>query len=162
MCSRGQFDFESHWSGCCGIHKPPLNTLFWSTSFMVELLRNYPGHCAVLQHCMHGGSRDKKSKFWSHNPGMPEVNMLESLGILCDKSHQHKSWKPRLVDGKLFFLLRKKLLIRASFVRGWPQFVWMKRRAVALTLARVCNSSLQQMPVLASGTFWPHNAGATN
>ena len=62
----------------------------------------------MLQHCMHGGSRDKKSKFWSHNPGMPEVNMLESLGILCDKSHQHKSWKPRLVDGKLFFLLRKK------------------------------------------------------
>ena len=81
----------------------PLNSLFWLTSFMVRLFDRYPGHFTILQHCMHGGTRDKKSKFWSHNPRKPEENFLASLGLLCDQSHQHESWKPRWVDGKLFF-----------------------------------------------------------
>ena len=81
----------------------PLNSLFWMTSFMVRLFDRYPGHFTILQHCMHGGTRDKKSKFWSHNPRKPEENFLASLGLLCDQSHQHESWKPRWVDGKLFF-----------------------------------------------------------
>ena len=53
--------------------------------------------------CMHGGTRDKKSKFWSYNPRQPHVNFLAWLGLMCDQSHQHESWKPRWVDGKLFF-----------------------------------------------------------
>ena len=44
-----------------------------------------------------------KSKFWSYNPRKPDTNILESLGILCDGQHQHDSWKPRWVNGKLFF-----------------------------------------------------------
>jgi hypothetical protein len=81
----------------------PLNSLFWLTSFMVKLFAQFPGHFTVLQHCMHGGTRDKKSKFWSYNPRQPHVNFLASLGLMCDQSHQHESWKPRWVDGKLFF-----------------------------------------------------------
>ena len=81
----------------------PLNSLFWLTSFMLKLFDKHPGHFTVLQHCMHGGTRDKKSKFWSYNPRQPEVNLLANLGILCDGQHQHASWKPRWVDGKLFF-----------------------------------------------------------
>ena len=81
----------------------PLNSLFWVTSFMLKLFDKYPGHFTVLQHCMHGGTRDKKSKFWSYNPRKPDTNILESLGILCDGQHQHDSWKPRWVNGKLFF-----------------------------------------------------------
>ena len=81
----------------------PLNSLFWMTSFMVRLFNRYPGHFTILQHCMHGGTRDKKSKFWSHNPRKPDENFLASLGLLCDQSHQHESWKPRWTDGKLFF-----------------------------------------------------------
>ena len=30
---------------------------------MLKLFGKYPGHFTVLQHCMHGGTRDKKSKF---------------------------------------------------------------------------------------------------
>eukprot|EP00435_Cladocopium_sp_Y103_P059935 s673_g21.t1 len=81
----------------------PLNSLFWLTSFVVKLLQQVRGHFTVLQHCMHGGQRDKKSKFWSFNPRAPNENFLESLGLLCDGSHAHKSWKPRWVDGKLIF-----------------------------------------------------------
>ena len=58
----------------------PLNSLFWLTSFMLKLFDKYPGHFTVLQHCMHGGTRDKKSKFWSYNPRKPDTNILESLG----------------------------------------------------------------------------------
>jgi hypothetical protein len=41
----------------------PLNSLFWLTSLVVKLCARFPGHFTVLQHCMHGGTRDKKSKF---------------------------------------------------------------------------------------------------
>ena len=30
---------------------------------MLKLFGKYPGHFTVLQHCMHGGTRDKKSNF---------------------------------------------------------------------------------------------------
>jgi hypothetical protein len=58
----------------------PLNSLFWLTSFMVKLFQRYPGHFAILQHCMHGGTRDKKSKFWSYNPRQPDVNLFGKFG----------------------------------------------------------------------------------
>eukprot|EP00435_Cladocopium_sp_Y103_P011282 s3229_g2.t3 len=81
----------------------PLNSLFWLTSFIVKLMQQIQGHSTVLQHCMHGGKRDKKSKFWSFNPRNPDHNLLQSMGLLCDGSHTHQSWKPRWVDGKLVF-----------------------------------------------------------
>eukprot|EP00435_Cladocopium_sp_Y103_P039661 s4259_g10.t1 len=81
----------------------PLNSLFWLTSFVVRLFQKVKGHFTVLQHCMHGGQRDKKSKFWSFNPRAPNENLLDSLGLLCDGSHTHKSWQPRWVEGRLVF-----------------------------------------------------------
>ena len=72
----------------------PLNSLFWLTSFMLKLFDKYLGYFTVLQHCMHGGTRDKKSKFWSYNPRKLDANILESLGIMCVGQHQHASlWK---------------------------------------------------------------------
>ena len=81
----------------------PVNSLFWNTSFMLALFAQIAGHFSILQHCMHGGTRDKKSKFWSFNPRCPNVNLLETLAILCDGSHVHASWKPRVVDNRLVF-----------------------------------------------------------
>jgi hypothetical protein len=52
---------------------------------------------------MHGGARDKASKFWSYNPLRPAENMLESLGIRCDGNHTHKSWKPILHNGRITY-----------------------------------------------------------
>ena len=58
----------------------PANSLFWKTSWIERLLKLFPkGHNTILDHCMHGGSRDKASKFWSYNPLRPDENMLESL-----------------------------------------------------------------------------------
>lgn len=82
----------------------PLNSLFWLTSAMRKVLNVLgAGHTTVLQHCMHGGDRDKSTKLWSYNPRSPNENLLASLGLMCDKQHTHKSWKPYTLNGKLCF-----------------------------------------------------------
>ena len=122
----------------------PLNSLFWLTSFMLKLFDKYPGHFTVLQHCMHGGTRDKKSKFWSYNPRKPDANILESLGILCDGQHQHDSWKPRWVDGKLFFPTAEEA--------AYPTILCQRFASICLNEAKCrglspCQSLQQQLMV---------------
>ena len=66
----------------------PANSLFWKTSWIQKLLQRFhDGHDTFLDHCMHGGARDKASRFWSYNPWRPSENMLESLALKCDGSH---------------------------------------------------------------------------
>eukprot|EP00435_Cladocopium_sp_Y103_P067691 s116_g30.t1 len=82
----------------------PANSLFWKTSWVLELLSKVPqGHDTILDNCMHGGARDKASRFWSFNPLEPAVNMLQSLGLRCDGSHTHKSWRPTVVNGRISY-----------------------------------------------------------
>ena len=122
----------------------PLNSLFWLTSFMLKLFDKYPGHFTILQHCMHGGTRDKKSKFWSYNPRKPDTNILESLGILCDGQHQHDSWKPRWVNGKLFFPTAEEA--------AYPTILCQRFASICLNEAKCrglspCQSLQQQLMV---------------
>ena len=81
----------------------PANSLFWKTSWIKNMLNKHAGHHTSFHNCMHGGDRDKLSTFWSLNPRVPNINLLESLKLLCDKSHAHKGWRPRHIDGKLTF-----------------------------------------------------------
>ena len=37
------------------------------------------------------------------DPRLPDSNMFATLGLLCDKRHQHQSWRPRFLDGKWVF-----------------------------------------------------------
>ena len=57
---------------------------------------------------MHGGTRDKSTKFWSFNPRDPESNLFSSLALVCDKQHQHQSWRPRFVNGTWIFPTREE------------------------------------------------------
>ena len=76
------------------------NSLFWKTSWIQKFLKQLPkGHDTILDHCMHGGARDKASRFWSYNPLRPEENMLASLALHCDGGHAHKSWKRTVHNG---------------------------------------------------------------
>ena len=129
----------------------PLNSLFWLTSFMLTLFDKYPGHFTVLQHCMHGGTRDKKSKFLSYNPRKPDTNILESLGILCDGQHQHDSWNRVGSTANYFFRRPKKPLTLQFCASDLLQFVWTKPSVVALALARACNNNLWWIQVLGRG-----------
>ena len=52
---------------------------------------------------MHGGTRDKATKFWSFNPRVPSDNLFDPLGLLCDGNHTHQSWRPKFFNGKWVF-----------------------------------------------------------
>ena len=82
----------------------PKNSLFRLTSMMQKLYRAVKGgHETIFHSCMHGGTRDKATKFWSFNPRAPEINLFASLALGCDRSHPHQSWRPRFVDGRWIF-----------------------------------------------------------
>ena len=67
----------------------PANSLAWLCDGMHELLY-YPGASEVLfDHCMHGGTRDKCTRWWCND------NFFDSLALRCSKDHPHASWKPR-------------------------------------------------------------------
>ena len=96
---------------------------------MLKLFDKYPG---------------QKSKFWSYNPRKPDTNLLESLGILCDGSHQHESWKPRWVNGKLFFPTAEEA--------AYPAILCQRSASVCLDEAKCrglspCQSLQQQLLV---------------
>ena len=59
---------------------------------LLEMVPN--GHNTFLDHCMHGGSRDRASCF-SYNPMRPNENMLQNLALKCDASHLETNFSDR-------------------------------------------------------------------
>ena len=49
----------THWS-----IENPANSLFWVTSWMAGLKARVPMQTLLFQHCMHGGTRDKRTTLW--------------------------------------------------------------------------------------------------
>jgi hypothetical protein len=72
----------------------PRNSILWLCSMMTRLFDRFLGHDTFFDHCIHGGTRDKSTRWWNYNPRVPQVNLFASLGLQCDKQHQHASWKP--------------------------------------------------------------------
>ena len=64
------------------------NSLFWKTSWVRYLIEKVP-QCREIhfQHCMHGGTRDKRTMLLVSRPGL-----LDELAILCDGKHTHAPW----------------------------------------------------------------------
>ena len=81
----------------CVVVENPSNSLYWKTSFALKFLNAIQGVFTDFHNCCHGGGRDKLTRFWSNKKWM------EPLGLKCDGSHLHQSWKPRIQDGKLVF-----------------------------------------------------------
>ena len=78
----------------------PANSLAWLCDGMQELLY-YPDASEVLfDHCMHGGTRDKCTRWWCSD------NFFDSLALRCSKDHPHASWKPRLTASSIDFPTR--------------------------------------------------------
>ena len=63
----------------------------------MEFLAQNAGHWVTFSNCMHGGTRDKATHWWSTMP------WFAPLSAMCTKDHNHASWKPCIVDGKPFF-----------------------------------------------------------
>ena len=71
----------------------PKNSLAWLCDGLDELFR-LPQYYEILFHaCVHGSDRNKSTLFWASD------HLFSSLGVLCDGSHPHASWKPVWSDG---------------------------------------------------------------
>ena len=85
-----------------------------------------------------------RNKNWSYNPRKPETNLLESLGILCDGLHQHESWKPRWVNGKLFFPTAEEAAYPTSLCQRLASICLVESKCCGLS---PCQSLQQQLLV---------------
>lgn len=76
----------------------PVNSLFWETDPIKELLKTFPGHFNVFDSCMMGGERDKGTAWWCSD------GSFDSFNLRCDRNHERKAWTPVVVaQGKLKF-----------------------------------------------------------
>ncbi len=58
----------------------PGNSLFWKIPSVQRFLQEVAGYDAVFHHCVHGGLRDKLTRWWA------SVDWFLPLAILCDKT----------------------------------------------------------------------------
>ena len=66
----------------------PINSLFWFIPWIRELLDLSPEVGDILMHhCMHGGKRDKQSRFRCYPSAF-----FEPLRLACDGNHEHEPW----------------------------------------------------------------------
>ena len=75
----------------------PLNSLFWAVPEIQSVLAEIQGHDVIFDNCCHGGKRAKATRWWSI------FSWFDSLSMRCPGTHQHESWKPQLVDGRLVY-----------------------------------------------------------
>ena len=75
----------------------PGNSLFWKIPFIVDFLEKNPGFDAMFHHCVHGGLRDKLTRWWS------DRDWFLPLALLCDGQHVHAKWNPEVKDGKIVY-----------------------------------------------------------
>ena len=139
----------------------PAKSLFWKTSWIQKLLQRFhDGHDTFLDHCMHGGARDKASRFWSYNPRRPSENMLESLALKCDGSHTHTNLGSHLLWMVWsHFPQRKKRHIQPRCASGWHQSSYTGQGLETLRDPKIWWSKQQQILTQANDSCSPANPG---
>ena len=80
----------------CSLENPE-NSLFWAYPDIETILAEFGGFSVFFQHCMHGGNRNKKTRWWSTE------DVFQSLAATCDGKHKHATWNPRPIGSKLSF-----------------------------------------------------------
>ena len=65
----------------------PKNSLFWATSWLAKLKANSSFEEVHFQHCMHGGTRDKRTMLW-----VASSLDLSALVARCDGKCKHSPW----------------------------------------------------------------------
>ena len=75
----------------------PVTSLYWLTSFFLELKAYCSGHNVDFHSCCHGGQRPKHTRFWVSQ------QVFRQLSMFCDGSHWHKPWTPKRVGNRLHF-----------------------------------------------------------
>ena len=70
------------------------SSLFWEIPAIVELLQAVPGYDAIFHNCVHGGRRNKSTRWWSTH------DIFQPLAAKCPGTHPHASWAPRIMNGR--------------------------------------------------------------
>ena len=110
----------------------PKNSLYWDTSMMQKLYQQIPGgHFSWFHSCMHGGERDKATKFWSYNPRDPQTDLFKELALECNKQHVHQSWRPRFLEGRWIYPTKEEA--------AYPQLLCMRMASIFLQEAACRN-----------------------
>ena len=80
----------------CSVENPE-NSLFWNFPDIAQILQTANGYSVSFHNCMHGGRRNKLTKWWATK------NVYGSLQVMCDNSHEHAKWNPTPVGDNLKF-----------------------------------------------------------
>ena len=80
----------------CSVENPE-NSLFWFFPAVAKIMESIEGHSVSFHNCMHGGSRNKLTKWWATD------DTFEELRVFCDNSHSHAKWNPTPVGKNLSF-----------------------------------------------------------
>ena len=79
------------------LHFASATSLYWLTSFFLELKAFCSGHNVDFHSCCHGGQRPKHTRFWVSQ------QVFRQLSMFCDGSHWRKPWTPKRVGNRLHF-----------------------------------------------------------
>ena len=63
----------------------------------MRTLQAHPGFSITFSNCMHGGKRNKLTKWWSSK------DVFSDLSVLCDQKHSHAQWNPIQQGSSLIF-----------------------------------------------------------
>ena len=80
----------------CSVEKPE-NSLFWFFPAIAAIMETIGGHSVSFHNCMHGGTRNKLTKWWATD------ETFEAFRVFCDNSHSHAKWNPVPVGKNLQF-----------------------------------------------------------
>ena len=114
----------------------PLNSLFWMTSFMQDYLTGTQDILQILQHCMHGGARDKKSKFCRTTRGSLMRTFWRAWAFYVTNHTNMNLGNHVGLMGRYFFPQQLKHLMLMCYANAWLPCAWMKPTLVEYLLAR--------------------------
>ena len=104
----------------CSVENPE-NSLFWLYPDIERLLQQFPGFHVTLANCMHGGKRNKLTKWWATKP------VFADLAAPCDQKHQHAKWNP-VQQGN-------SLVVPTAEEAAYPHLLCKRLRAILLQYA---------------------------
>ena len=80
----------------CSLENPE-NSLFWIYPDILEIMEASVGTSITFSNCMHGGKRNKLTKWWSSK------DVFSDLAVVCDQTHSHAQWNPIQQGQQLIF-----------------------------------------------------------
>ena len=116
----------------CSVENPE-NSLFWGYPDIAKILETFGGYSTIFSNCMHGGRRNKKTKWWATS------DIFAELAAECDNKHKHAQWNP-VQKGQV-------LVFPTAEEAAYPHLLC--KRIVSLVIKHVLQNGAVQHDVLA-------------